>query len=531
MIIALKGFDMASQVSMTGKALLDNNQFLLEATGICKRFPGVVALNEVSLSIKAGEVHALMGENGAGKSTMMKILSGNYIPDGGSLTLKGQPLKLESPRQALDHGIAMIHQELNLLPDMTVAENIWIGRETTNMFGLVDHGKLRDKTSVLLARLKIDIDPDSLLGDLSIANRQMIEIAKAVSYDSDVLIMDEPTSAITEKEVDHLFEIIGDLKADGKAIIYITHKMNEVFRIADNITILRDGQHILTKPAAQMTANSLIAAMVGREMDQVFPKEHAVIGAIALSVRNLTRKGQFNDISFEIRYGEIVGLAGLMGAGRTEVMESIFGINPPDSGQIALDGKTVTLRTPKDAIKAGLALLTEDRKKSGLFLCLDVESNMEITILGDYSIFGFVQQKKIALECELMRQRMKIKTPSLQETIGNLSGGNQQKALIARWLLNKPRILILDEPTRGVDVGAKAEIHKLVTQLAQSGAAIIMISSELPEVIGMSDRMIIMHEGRISGELMRDEFTQEKILTLASGLQLPTAALPATASV
>ncbi len=501
-----------------------DNEVLLQAHDICKRFPGVVALNKVSLFVRAGEVHALMGENGAGKSTMMKILAGSYIPDEGSLVFKGAPLKLKSPRQALDHGIAMIHQELNLLPDMTVAENIWIGREPTNAFGLVNHARLNQDTRELLERLSIPVDPECLLGELSIANRQMIEIAKAVSYESQVLIMDEPTSAITEKEVEHLFDIIAGLKAQGKAIIYITHKMNEVFRIADSITILRDGRHILTRPAAQMNPNSLIAAMVGREMDQVFPKEHADIGAVALSLRGLGLKGQFQDVSFDVRYGEIVGLAGLMGAGRTEVMESLFGVTPPDAGQILIDGKPERFRTPKQAIRAGLALLTEDRKKSGLFLCLDVASNMDITVLPDYSWFGFVQQKKLDVACHDMSRSLKIKTPNLQEIIGNLSGGNQQKALIARWLLNKPRILILDEPTRGVDVGAKAEIHKLVTQLAQSGAAIILISSELPEVMGMSDRVVVMHEGRVSGELMREDFTQESILTLASGLPLPAAA-------
>ena len=307
-------------------------------------------------------------------------------------------------------------------------------------------------------------------------------------------------------------------------IIYITHKMNEVFRIADNITIFRDGQHILTRPAAQMTPTSLITAMVGRELDQMFPKEDADIGEIALSVRNLGRKGQFSDVSFDVRYGEIVGLAGLMGAGRTEVMESIFGISPPEKGQILIEGKPVKFRAPKEAIRAGLALLTEDRKKSGLFLGLDVASNMDITVLPNYSTLGFVQQSKLDDDCMAMSRRLKIKTPSLQEVIGNLSGGNQQKALIARWLLNNPRILILDEPTRGVDVGAKAEIHKLVTQLAQSGAAIILISSELPEVMGMSDRILIMHEGSIKGEMPRSEFSQEKILTLASGLSLDQAA-------
>jgi len=496
---------------------------LLGAKDICKRFPGVVALNKVSLFIRAGEVHALMGENGAGKSTMMKILAGSYVPDEGELTLHGRPLKLKTPRQALDCGIAMIHQELNLMAEMTVAENIWIGREPVNALGLVDHAKLNSDTRALFGRLRIDVAPDCLVGELSIANRQMVEIAKAVSYDSQVLIMDEPTSAITEREVEHLFEIIADLKAQGKAIIYITHKMNEVFRIADTITIFRDGRHILTRAAAQMSPDGLIAAMVGRELNQVFPKEEVPIGEVALSLRGLSRKGQFRDVSFDVRYGEIVGMAGLMGAGRTEVMEALFGIERPDAGAILVDGKPVTFRNPRQAIQAGLALLTEDRKKSGLFLGLDVASNMDIAVLPNYTSFGFVRQKRLAADCEDMSRRLKIKTPSLEEVIGNLSGGNQQKALIARWLLNKPRILILDEPTRGVDVGAKAEIHRLVTQLARAGAAIILISSELPEVMGMSDRVVVMHDGRVSGEIRRADFSQEAILTLASGLTLPAA--------
>lgn len=507
---------------MVGNAATPDSKsdFLLEAIGICKRFPGVLALDGVNLRIRAGKVHALMGENGAGKSTMMKILAGSYIPDGGQLVFRGVPLNMKTPREALDCGIAMIHQELNLLPDMTVAENVWIGREPRNFIGLVDHAELRRNTEKLFGQLNIRIDPECLVGELSIANRQMVEIAKAVSYKSEVLIMDEPTSAITEKEVVHLFQIIADLKAAGTAIIYITHKMNEVFEIADDITIFRDGRHILTRPASEMNHNSLIAAMVGRELDQIFPKEHADIGAVALSVRQLTRKREFYDVSFDVRYGEILGIAGLMGAGRTEVVESIFGINPPDSGQISLNGKVVRLNTPQQAIKAGLALLTEDRKKSGLFLCLDVTSNMEIAVLPSYSVAGFVQQSKLDVECEKMSRRMKIKTPNLHEIIENLSGGNQQKALIARWLLNKPSILILDEPTRGIDVGAKAEIHRLMTELAQSGAAVIMISSELPEVMGMSDRIMVMHEGRVAGTLDRADFSQESILTLASGLEL-----------
>jgi inositol transport system ATP-binding protein len=494
---------------------------MLAARQISKAFPGVVALDKVSLDIRAGAVHALMGENGAGKSTMMKILAGAYIADSGTLTLHGKQLNFKSPRDALDAGIAMIHQELNLLPDMTVAENIWIGREPRNKLGLVDHRELKRRTAALLQRLHLDIDPDCLLGDLSIANRQMVEIAKAVGYESDVLIMDEPTSAITDKEVARLFAIIDSLREQGKAIIYITHKMDEVFQIADDISIFRDGKHIVSGPASGFTPNSLISAMVGRELSQLFPKEAADIGDVAVAVRGLSRKGKFRDVSFQVRYGEILGLAGLMGSGRTEVVESLFGIDPADSGEISLHGQVLRIRSPKDAIEQGMALLTEDRKKSGLFLMLSVGANMEITAMRQHAAAGFVKQRTVDSLCEDMRKRLAVKTPDLQESIENLSGGNQQKVLIARWLLNQPRVLILDEPTRGIDVGAKSEIHRLMCALAKQGVAIIMISSELPEVMGMSDRMLVMHEGRVAGELARADFNQERIMALASGVRAP----------
>ncbi|WKB51287.1 sugar ABC transporter ATP-binding protein [Eleftheria terrae] len=508
--------ELLERQSATSRAADDD--VLLSAQNIRKAFPGVVALDRVSLKIRAGRVHALMGENGAGKSTLMKVLSGIYRPDGGSLLLRGQPLVLKTPRDALDRGIAMIHQELNLLADMTVAENIFIGREPRNRLGLVDHRALHRQTEALLQRLGLHIDPEVELGELSIANRQMVEIAKAVSFDSDVLIMDEPTSAITDKEVAHLFRIIEDLKRQGKAIVYITHKMDEVFRIADDISVFRDGRHIVTGEASEFDNRSLIAAMVGRELNQIFPKQVATIGDVVLSVRGLTRRPAFRDVSFEVRAGEILGLAGLMGSGRTEVVEAIFGVTPADGGELCVDGRCVQVREPRDAIRLGMALLTEDRKKSGLFLSLTVGDNMEITSLHRHETAGFVRQAEVRQLCEGMRRQLQVKTPSLDETIENLSGGNQQKVLIGRWLLNQPRILILDEPTRGIDVGAKAEIHKLMTSLAQAGVAIVMISSELPEVMGMSDRILVMHEGRAAGTLARAEFSQEKIMALASGV-------------
>lgn len=493
-------------------------EYIFVAEGVAKSFPGVQALKKVSLKIRPGKVHALMGENGAGKSTMMKIIAGVYIPNEGKLFFKGNPIVLKSPRDALGKGIAMIHQELNLLPFMTVAENIWIGREPRNLIGLVDHKALNRQTQELLDKLNIDIDPEIDLGQLSIANRQMVEIAKAVSFNSDLLIMDEPTSAITEKEVEHLFRIIAQLRAEGKAIIYITHKMDEVFKIADEISIFRDGQHIVTKPSEDFDHDSLITAMVGRELSQVFPKEDVPIGNVALDVKHLNVKGICKDVSFDVRFGEIFGIAGLMGSGRTEVIESIFGINKIDSGTIIFDGKELKVKSPSDAIQAGMALLTEDRKKSGLFLSLSVGENMEMAALPSYCKMGFVQQKSMDVICQEMLGKLKVKTPGLYEVIENLSGGNQQKVLIARWLINNPKLLILDEPTRGVDVGAKAEIHKLITQLAKQGVAIIMISSELPEVLGMSDRVMVMHEGTVGGILSREEATQERILEIASGM-------------
>ena len=394
---------------------------LFAASHVRKAFPGVIALADVSIDIHAGRVHALMGENGAGKSTMMKVIAGIHSPDGGTLHFRGEPVTLRSPRDALDRGIAMIHQELNLLPDMTVAENIWIRREPRNRLGLVDHRALNRRTRELFAQLDIDIDPQVDLGTLSIANRQMVEIAKAVSFDSDLLIMDEPTSAITDKEVEHLFRIIGELKARGKAIIYITHKMDEVFRIADDISIFRDGHHIVTRAAREFDKQSLIATMVGRELTQVFPKETVPIGEIALSVRDLGRRGAFSGVSFDVRYGEILGVAGLMGSGRTEVMESIFGIYPADEGEIRFEREQATIRTPADAIRAGVAFLTEDRKGSGLFLQLSVGENMEISALRRNCAFGFVRQQRMNEECEDMCRSLKVKTPGLAQIIENLS--------------------------------------------------------------------------------------------------------------
>ena len=490
---------------------------LLRVSGISKAFPSVRALDDVRFELRRGTVHALMGENGAGKSTLMKILAGVIQPDEGSIYLKGRRVSLKTPLEALSHGIAMIHQELNLMPSMTVAENVWIRREPLNRLGLVDHARMRRMTQALFDRLNIGVDPDARIGELAVASRQMVEIAKAISYESDVLIMDEPTSALTEREVAHLFEIIRDLRSQGIGIVYITHKMSELFEIADEFSVFRDGKYIGTHASTDVTRDDIIRMMVGREITQMFPKEVVPIGDVVLSVKNLNLKGVFHDVSFEVRAGEILGVAGLVGSGRSNVAETIFGVTPATSGMIEINGKPVTIDSPTTAIRNRMAFLTEDRKDTGCLLILDVLENMQIAVLQDRFVKnGFVAEREVTAVCEEMSRKLRVKTPTLGERVENLSGGNQQKVLIGRWLLTNPRILILDEPTRGIDVGAKAEIHRFVTELARDGVAVIMNSSEMPEVLGMSDRIMVMHEGRVTGFLDRAEATQVKVMELAA---------------
>ena len=500
------------------KARKHQYDYILEVSGVRKAFPGVVALDDVSFRVRPGSVHALMGENGAGKSTLMKIVAGVYIPDQGNMRLREQEIRLTSPLDALQNGIAMIHQELNLMPFMTVAENIWIRREPKNALGFIDHAELRDRTQALFDELNIDIDPEIEIQNLSISNRQMVEIAKAVSYNSDVLIMDEPTSALTEHEVAHLFTIIRKLRDQGKGIVYITHKMNELFEIADEVSVFRDGKYIATCAASDVTRDDIIRMMVGREITQMFPKETVPIGEVVLSVRNLTLDGVFHDVSFDIRAGEILGLAGLVGSGRSNVAETLFGVTPASSGSITIRGQQMVIDKPAKAMAAGMAFLTEDRKDTGCFLCLDIQDNMDLAVLNNRYVnkLGFVQSAALAKDCIEMARRLRVKTPGMHEVIQNLSGGNQQKVLVGRWLLTNPSILILDEPTRGIDVGAKAEIHRLVSELAGQGVAILMISSEMPEVLGMSDRVAVMHEGRITGILDRKDADQVSVMSLAA---------------
>jgi inositol transport system ATP-binding protein len=493
------------------------SDYLMEVDRVRKEFPGVLALDDISFKLKRGTIHALMGENGAGKSTLMKIIAGIYHPDAGEIRLNGQTIRLDSPLAALENGIAMIHQELNLMNFMTVAENIWIRREPRNRLGFINHGEMRRMTEALFRRLNIDLDPEAEVGDLSVASRQMVEIAKAVSYDSDILIMDEPTSALTEREVEHLFEIIRDLRNQGIGIIYITHKMSELFRIADEVSVFRDGRYIGTHASADVTRDDIIRMMVGREITQMFPKEEVPLGEVVLSVKNLGLKGVFHDISFDVRAGEILGVAGLVGSGRSNVAEALFGVTPATSGGIQIDGRPIVIDSPNKAIRNGMAFLTEDRKETGCFLVLGVQENMQIAVLQEHYVQrGFVSENALNSACVGMGEKLRVKTPNMYERIENLSGGNQQKVLIGRWLLTNPKILILDEPTRGIDVGAKAEIHRLVTQLVRQGVAVIMISSEMPEILGMSDRIMVMHEGRVTGFLDRKEADQVKIMDLAS---------------
>lgn len=494
--------------------------YLLEMDKINKSFPGVKALDHVSLRIRKETVHALMGENGAGKSTLMKILIGFYTLDSGRIIFDGEELKITNTHYVLNKGISMIFQELNPIPHMTVAENIYVGREPLkNGTRLLDKKLMINNTKKLFEQLGIDsIDPKSLLHDLSVAKTQLVEIAKAISYNSKLIIMDEPTSALTEKECELLFAIVKSLKNEGVSFVFITHKMDEVFKIADEITVMRDGRTVGTELACNLNKDQLIQMMVGREITQLFPKEDAHIGETVLSLRNFTKKGLFKNINLDVSRGEILGLAGLMGAGRTELAETLFGFRKQDSGEVFINGQKVIIKSPRDAIKHKMALLTEDRKSTGLFLPLSVRDNISIVSLRKFLSFFLLKNKVINKTCQDYVKRMSIKTPSINQLIKNLSGGNQQKVLISRWLLTEPDILILDEPTRGIDVGAKSEIHRIMTKLAQAGKCIIMISSELPEIIGMSDRVVVMHEGTIAGILKRSELEQEKIMAYAAGI-------------
>ena len=493
-----------------------NSEYILEMNHITKTFSGVTVLHDVTFQVRRGIVMGLMGENGAGKSTLMKILQGVYTPTEGNIMFDGQQLEVSNINQALLKGISMIHQEMSPIPDMTVAENIYIGREPKTKLGFVDEKKLKEMTRELLEDLELNFSADTKMRDLTIANMQMVEIAKAISFNSKLIIMDEPTSAITEREVANLFRIIRRLKENGTTIIYISHKMDDILEITDEITVLRDGYKTGHDLSKNLTQDELIQMMVGRSLNSMFPKTFAPIGEVILKVENLTLNKYFHDISFEVHRGEIVGFAGLVGAGRSEVLETLYGLRHAESGRVYIKGKEVHIKNPQDAINHGIGLLTEDRKASGCFLPLGVKENIIMPTVKQFKKTVFIDDKRIEEEAEKQKKNLGIKATSLEQHIVYLSGGNQQKALVARWLVNNPDVLIVDEPTRGIDVNAKAEIHKKLCELANQGKAIIMVSSEMPEVIGMSDRIYIMHEGEMTGELKRNEFSQELIVKMAS---------------
>ena len=485
---------------------------------VCKTFPGVAALKNISLKVRRGTTHAIMGENGAGKSTMMKVLLGIYKRDSGIVRFRGEDVNFKGPGNALQSGLAMIHQELSTVRELRVYENIFLGKELTfGKTGIKREKAMIRETKELFDRLGINMNPQAKMGTLSVAQQQLCEIAKAISYNAELIIMDEPTSAITESEVEHLFGIIRNLSENKRTVIYITHKMDEVFQITDEISVYRDGEYINTVKTIDTSKDQLISMMVGRSIDNLFPKLPAEIGEIYLKVEGLSRENEFKDVSFEVRRGEILGVAGLMGAGRSEVMETLFGCRKKNEGRIFIGGKEINITSPKDAIMNGIGLLTEDRKHSGCFLPLSVKFNTCIASMREFAGLFFAKKMKIDEAAEEMRKRINIKTPSVNQKIVNLSGGNQQKVLVGRWLLTDPDILIMDEPTRGIDVGAKAEIHKLISTLAAQGKCIIMISSELPEIMGMSDRVMVMCEGRMMGIIDKDDITQEKVMRYATG--------------
>lgn len=490
-----------------------SKEYILEMQGIVKEFPGVKALNKVQLKVRPGTVHTLMGENGAGKSTLMKCLIGMYTANEGTITYKGRDVKYKSTEEALNDGISMIHQELSPVLERSVSENVWLGREPKKGI-FIDYKKMRQDCLELFEKMGVDLNPDDKMKNLTVAKMQMVEIVKAISYNSSIVIMDEPTSALTDSEVEDLFRIIAELKLKNVAVIYISHKMDEIFRISDDISIFRDGTYISTDRACDLTQDEVIKRMVGREITEMFPRQEHEIGEVILKVENLSSGKAVKEVSFELHKGEILGFAGLVGAGRTETMETIFGMRPKTKGAIYINGREAHIKSPEDAASSKIAMLTEDRRGNGILDILSVKSNIVVANLKTY---GFpVNSKKMVTDTKEYIDRLSIKTPSMDTQIQNLSGGNQQKVLLARWLLTDPDILIVDEPTRGIDVGAKAEIHRIISDLAKIGKAIIVVSSELPEVMGVSDRVVVMHEGRVTGVLDRCNLSQELIMKYAT---------------
>lgn len=498
-------------------------EYKLELKGVCKSFPGVKALDNVQLSLRPGTVHALMGENGAGKSTLMKCLFGIYKMDAGEIILDGKKIEIGNPDEAMKYGIAMVHQELQPVPARSVGENLYLGRFPVKKYGplqVIDHKAMYAETEKWLQEVKMDFDPKALLGTLSVGQMQSVEIAKAVSQQAKVVIFDEPTSSLSDNEVEALFRIMNDLRDKGVTMVYISHKMDEIKRIADDITIMRDGTYVGTWLSDDMTTDDIIAKMVGRELTNVYPPRENEPGEVIMEVKDLCsiHEKSFQHINFTLRRGEILGFGGLVGAQRTELMEGIFGIRGVETGEILINGSPVKIKHPKDAMKAGIGLITEDRRGNGIFGCLSIKDNVGVSIYNKYLKAGFVlDHKKIDGIVDENIQKLRIKTPSMKEHIANLSGGNQQKVIVSRWLANDPDVLIMDEPTRGIDVGAKHEIYEIMNELAKQGKAIIMISSEMAELLGMSDRVYVMCNGKITGEITEEqEMNQESVMGYAT---------------
>ncbi len=482
-----------------------------------KRFPGVLALSDVSFSVDPGTVHALVGENGAGKSTLIKMLTGVHKQTSGTILYQGQKLNYDNPHDALLSGITAIYQELNLVPALSVAENIFLGHPPKTGNNTVDWSAMNRNATELIKFLDVDIDPHAQVRNLGVAKKQIVEIAKALSLDAKVIIMDEPTAAIPKKEIDTLFRIIRSLKEKGVTIIYISHHLDEVFTISDNVTVLRDGKVVVTRKTAELDEPELIRLMVGRDLTEQYPYVPSKQGKPVLEVSGFTRKGVLNNISLTLNEGEIVGISGMVGSGRTELLRAIYGVDRIDAGTVKVSGVEKIIKAPRDAINAGIALLPEERKTSGLVLLLSVMDNIGLASLKRLSTRGVMRDRELTQTSERMRKIMNIKTPSLHQRVMNLSGGNQQKVVLGKWFVTQPKVYLFDEPTRGIDVGAKVEIYNLMNTLKQEGAAILMVSSELPEILGMSDRVLVMRDGRVAGELQRKELTQEAVLKLAIG--------------
>jgi len=493
---------------------------LLEVRGVSKSFPGTQALSDVSFDLLPGEVHALMGENGAGKSTLMHILSGVYVPDAGDIRINGQPVQINNPRQAQDLGIGMVFQELSLVSSLSIAENIFPNRAPSRLPGVIDWPRLYQNTRQLIAQFDQDLDVRTPVGMLNVTTRQIIEIVKAFSLNAKILLLDEPTSALTLDEVERLFDTIRRLKQRGIGIVYVSHRIAEVMEITDRVTVLRDGKLVGTYATADMTPDALIEKMVGRKLlNDLFAKRTSSNGAELLRVEKLTRKNEFSDISFEVRKGEIIGVAGLKGARRSELFRALVGITRPSSGQIWLEGKLMNFRSPQQAFARGMAYLPEERKTDGLFLRMPLSRNIVSATLKNFARWGIMSRRREVDTSQHLAQRLNIRATSMRQTVGRLSGGNQQKVMLSKWLIERPQILIIDEPTKGVDVGTKAEVHQLLRQLADQGVGILFISSELPEILGLAQRILVMYEGRIRGELLADETDEQTIMTLASGYE------------